>query len=93
MLTSKQVDKTREELQENFKRLGYDKDVILQDTGLSRRELDGVLEMSNPDPGNVWMLRDYLEDMLNKEGIALYPWTRLADHTANKWFIYDTPWR
>ncbi|HGC9639477.1 TPA: DUF2316 family protein [Streptococcus agalactiae] len=39
------------------------------------------------------MLRDYLEDMLKKEGKEVYPFSRLASHSANRWYLYETPWR
>ena len=49
--------------------------------------------MDNPEPGYVWMVRDYLEDKLKEQGTEVYPFSRLADHSANRWFPYDTPWR
>lgn len=39
------------------------------------------------------MLRDYLEDMLKKEGKEVYPFSRSASHSANRWYLYETPWR
>lgn len=39
------------------------------------------------------MLRDYLEDMLKKEDKEVYPFSRLASHSANRWYPYETPWR
>lgn len=93
MLTPIQTRNTRKELQENYRRLAYSEERVCAETGLDREELHRVLEMNRPNPGNVWKLRDYLEDMLKVEGKALYPWTRLADHGANHWYSYDTPWR
>lgn len=93
MLTPMQTRNTRKELQENYRRLGYSEERVCEDTGLDWDELHRVLEMNSPNPGNVWKLRDYLEDMLKEEGKELYPWSRLADHGANHWYPYDTPWR
>lgn len=93
MLTRQETINTAKELQENYKRLAYPKERVLADTQLSARELEAILTMSGANPGHVWMFRDYLEDMLAKEGIPLYPFSRLADHSANRWFSYDTPWR
>lgn len=39
------------------------------------------------------MMRDYLEDKLKEKGIPMMPWSRLADHSANHWYSYNTPWR
>ena len=93
MLTPIQTINTRKELQENYRRLGYSESRVCEETELDREELHRVLEMKGPYPGNVWKLRDYLEDMLNKEGKEIYPWTRLSNHGANHWYSYDTPWR
>ena len=49
--------------------------------------------MSHANPGYVWMVRDYLEDKLKEKGIPMMPFSRLADHSANHWYAYDTPWR
>ncbi|MGX7112831.1 DUF2316 family protein [Gemella cuniculi] len=93
MLTPIQTIKTRKELKENYKRLGEAEEVVLKDLQISKDELHAVLNMEQPYPGNVWMVRDYLEDKLKEKGIEMMPFTRLADHSANKWFAYDTPWR
>ena len=93
MLTPIQTMNTRKELQENYKRLGYPDEQVCKEAELSLDELQRTLEMKNPYPGNVWKLRDYLEDMLKKEGKDIFPWSRLANHGANLWYPYDTPWR
>lgn len=93
MLTPAQTINTRNELQENYRRLGEDEDAVLKDLQISRDELHAVLNMTNPYPGDVWMVRDYLEDKLREKGIAMMPFTRLADHSANHWYPYETPWR
>lgn len=93
MLTPREKANTAKELQENYRRLPFDRERVLRDLDMSEAELECVLSMRNPDPSNVWMVRDYLEDMLEQEGIEMYPFSRLADHAANKWFHYETPWR
>ncbi|MBM7635486.1 DUF2316 family protein [Streptococcus saliviloxodontae] len=94
MLTKQETINTAKELQENFKRLAYPIEQIAEDTHMTTQEIENILVMSyQAAPGQVWCLRDYLEDMLEKEGIPLYPFSRLADHSANRWFSYDTPWR
>lgn len=93
MLTAEKKMGTAKELQENYRRLNMDKDIILSDLKISESDLKRVLTMDRPDPSYVWMVRDYLEDKLIAKGIEVYPFSRLAYHSANKWFYYDTPWR
>lgn len=93
MLTPTETRNTAKELQENFKRLHADMKTVLADLRISEEELKRVLTMNHPNPSYVWMVRDYLEDKLNERGIAMYPFSRLADHRANRWYSYETPWR
>lgn len=93
MLTPTEIKNTRKELQENYRRLGYDLAKVSRETELSESAVQAVLEMADPNPGDVWQVRDYLEDMLIQAGKEVYPWSRLADHSANRWFAYRTPWR
>lgn len=93
MLTRQEVIHTAQELQENYRRLAYPEERVLADTKLSSRQLQRVLQVNGADPGHVWMVRDYLEEMLQKEGKEVYPFSRLADHSANRWFSYEKPWK
>ena len=93
MLTRQETINTAHQLQENFKRLNSDLPTILNDLQISEDELNRILTMNNPNPGDVWMMRDYLEDKLREQGTEIYPFSRLADHSANMWYPYDTPWR
>lgn len=93
MLTPLQTINTRKELRENYRRLGEPEEKVLEDLEISSDELHAILDMSDPYPGNVWMLRDYLEDKLKEKGSPMMPFTRLADHSANHWYPYNTPWR
>ncbi len=93
MLTPAETRNTAKELQENFKRLNADKKTVLADLCISEEELKRVLTMNHPNPSYVWMVRDYLEDKLKERGINMYPFSRLADHRANRWYPYETPWR
>ena len=93
MLTPIEMRNTAKELQENFKRLNEDLETVLSDLKISKVKLEKVLTMNHPDPSDVWMVRDYLEDKLRERGIEMYPFSRLADHKANRWYSYETPWR
>lgn len=93
MLTREETKNTAKELQENYRRLNLDINDVLSDLQISEEELQRVLTMDHPNPSNVWMVRDYLEDMLKERNIPMYPFSRLANHSANLWYPYDTPWR
>lgn len=93
MLTPVQTLNTRKELQENYRRLAMEEADVLRDLRISSSDLQAVLHMKNANPCQVWMVRDYLEDKLGEKGIEMYPFSRLGDHSANRWFSYETPWR
>lgn len=48
--------------------------------------------MKNANPSDVWKLRDYLLDKLKAEGKTAYPFSALADPSANKWFKNQKTW-
>ncbi|CZT38611.1 DUF2316 family protein [Streptococcus agalactiae] len=93
MLTIQEIKDTTFELQENFRRLNYPIKQVAKDLQLNISEVESLLSLDVTYPGDVWMLRDYLEDMLKKEGKEVYPFSRLASHSANRWYPYETPWR
>ncbi|AFV71873.1 TPA: DUF2316 family protein [Streptococcus agalactiae] len=93
MLTIQEMKDTTFELQENFRRLNYPIKQVAKDLQLNISEVESLLSLDVTYPGDVWMLRDYLEDMLKKEGKEVYPFSRLASHSANRWYPYETPWR
>ncbi|HGD6693029.1 DUF2316 family protein [Streptococcus agalactiae] len=93
MLTIQEIKDTTFELQENFRRLNYPIKQVAKDLQLNISEVESLLSLDVTYPGDVYMLRDYLEDMLKKEGKEVYPFSRLASHSANRWYPYETPWR
>ncbi|HEM9215821.1 hypothetical protein WA24_04380 [Streptococcus agalactiae] len=93
MLTIQEMKDTTFELQENFRRLNYPIKQVAKDLQLNISEVESLLNLDVTYPGDVCMLRDYLEDMLKKEGKEVYPFSRLASHSANRWYPYETPWR
>ena len=86
MLTIQEMKDTTFELQENFRRLNYPIKQVAKDLQLNISEVESLLSLDVTYPGDVWMLRDYLEDMLKKEGKEVYPFSRLASHSANRWY-------
>lgn len=84
MLTIQEIKDTTFELQENFRRLNYPIKQVAKDLQLNISEVESLLSLDVTYPGDVWMLRDYLEDMLKKEGKEVYTFSRLASHSANR---------
>ncbi len=80
------------ELQENYKILGYSIEKILHDLCFAEEQLQRTLRVKNANPSDVWKLRDYLLDKLKAEGKTAYPFSALADPSANKWFTYQKTW-
>ena len=93
MLSKREMRNTARELQENYRRLNYSEEQVLADLALELEDLERVLSMRHPRPGHVWMLREYLEEMLLKEGQEVFPFTVLADPSVNRWYDYERPWR
>lgn len=94
MLTPQETRDESRILTEDYRRLNPDRAQVLADTQLTNEELDRVLMMDNPDPSDVWMVRDYLVEKLEeagKEPVPMIP--KMADHTRNHWFEYRRPWR
>mgnify|MGYP002310294843 CR=1 FL=1 len=48
-----------------------------------------MLSMKNANPSDVWKFRDY---KLKAEGKTAYPFSALADPSANKWFTNQKTW-
>lgn len=93
MLNRQETLDTAKELLENYNRLGYLSEKVASDLHLNEKQVKDVLTMNHSNLGHVWMMRDYLEEMLIKEGKEVYPFSRLADHSANKWFSYEKTWK
>ena len=48
--------------------------------------------MKNANPSDVWKFRDYKLDKLKAERKTAYPFSALADPSANKWFKNQKTW-
>lgn len=89
-LNVKQKKATAEELNENYKRLGYSEEKILSDLKFSEEELHNALNVTENTNGyNVWKLRDYLVEKLKKERKEVYPSSILK---MNIYFPYKKTW-
>lgn len=91
-LSIMQKKATAKELQENYKILGYSIGKILHDLCFTEEQFQRTLRVKNANPSDVWKLRDYLLDKLKAEEKTAYPFSALADPSANKWFTYQKTW-
>ena len=91
-LSIKQKKDTAKELQENYEILGYSTEKVLHDLCFTEEQLQRTLWMKNVNPSDVWNLRDYLLDKLKSERKTAYPFSALADPSANKWFTNQKTW-
>lgn len=93
MLTPAQKLATARELQENYNRLGYSEQRVLADLRFSPERLHAALHMSGHSNGSdTWKLRDYLVEMLAREGIPAAPFSTLSDPSVNRWYTYERTW-
>lgn len=94
MLTAAQKAATAKELQENYRRLGYDEARVLSDLRFTPERLHAALFMTRDSNGSdTWKLRDYLLEMLDREGKRAYPFSVMADPSVNRWFTYERTWQ
>ena len=93
MLTHAQTRATRDELLANLDLSGLDRESLGAAVGFDPERLDRTLQMRKADPSDVWLLRDFLDQVIRDRGRTPRPWTVLINHDiARQWFtIYPTP--
>lgn len=90
-LSQKEIEITARELQKNFELLGYTKARVAKDLNIEIDYLDKLLVIDkHVNPANVWMLRDYLEEKLIRNGQEPFPFTVLK---TNVYYPYKKPWK
>lgn len=92
MLTSQEIKQTSKELKEHYALLNADEEKILKDLIFTKEQLESVLQMKNPNPEDVWKLRDYLEDRLRQKDLYISEFTVLRPG-RNHWYFYDKTWK
>ncbi len=85
-LNRAQLKQTSIELNENLRVSGLTPEAVRADLGLSARELDAVLHMTDENPTAVWRVRDYLEKKILEQDKEPYPYSSLI---TNIWYRYD----
>ncbi len=90
MLTAKEKEITRRELRENFDSLGYKEEKVMEDLDFSRDQLEDAINLCKArvaTPVDVWKLRDYLQENIEREGKKYYGFTVLKT-CQNRWYSY-----
>ncbi|MBU5360172.1 DUF2316 family protein [Enterococcus raffinosus] len=86
-LTPQQVHNTKKELQENFERTGLAIDQIAADLQTTTDVIKDTLALEVNQIEDPWVLKNYLEDMLEQQGIASVPFTALVGDYHRYWFL------
>lgn len=95
-LTSRQQRQTASELRTHLDAIGLSEEVVSSDLGFTSERLVRTLSVTNSgDPGDVWLLRDYLVQAAADKGVVVAPFTILTDASrrqAAAWFnLRSTP--
>lgn len=77
-LTAQQILDTKKEFQENFERTGLTLEQIAEDLHTSPAIIADTLVLNVSRIEDPWVLKNYLEDVLDKKGIASIPFSALV---------------
>ncbi|MDO4288426.1 MAG: DUF2316 family protein [Eubacterium sp.] len=94
MLNEKEKAATARELQINYAQLESSEAKVLKDLAFSKAVLEDALNVCRQGiaaPGDVWKLRDYLEEKLRLQNKPLCPFSVLKPG-RNHWFSYEKTW-
>lgn len=86
-LTAQQTLDTKKEFQENFKRTGLTLEQIAEDLHTSPASIADTLVLNVSRIEDPWVLKNYLEDVLDKKGIASIPFSALVGDYHRYWFL------
>lgn len=88
-LSSQQRAITRTELQTNLELSGLSRTELEQKLGLDAHRVSDALQVADAEPADVWLLRDYLERVIQARGGIPHPYSYLTAEmraAAERWF-------
>jgi hypothetical protein len=89
-LNRRQTQQTRDELAANLILSGLAPDTVGHSLGFTPERLDHTVRVTrDADASDVWLLRDFLDQVIRDRGLTPRPWTVLIDgghDTARRWF-------
>ena len=94
MLTAQEKTRTQKELIENYNLLHANEQQVISDLCFTKAQLDDALHVCRKgiaSPSDLWKLRDYLEEQINKQGSHCHPFTVLRPEYSKK-FAYQRTW-
>ncbi len=94
MLNNAEIGQTSNELRTNLASSGLTEDQVATDLGFTAAGLQSVLAVDRADPADVWFLRDYLQQAMEKSGAQLTPYTVLTTRSRRQaagWFPLRNP--
>lgn len=86
-LNQQQTINTKNEFQENFERSGLSLEQIAADLNTTPDVIADTLALNVSRIEDPWVLKNYLEDALQQQGIAGIPFTALVGDYHRHWFL------
>lgn len=86
-LNPQQMINTKKEFQDNFERTGLSLEQIAADLHTTPNVIDNTLNLEVNQIEDPWVLKNYLEDVLEQHGIDSVPFTALVGDYHRYWFL------
>ncbi|MFV0557309.1 MAG: DUF2316 family protein [Enterococcus sp.] len=86
-LTAQQMRNTRNELQENFARTGLTIEQLATALDTTTTVITDTLALDVTHIEDPWILKNYLEDTLHKQGKTAITFTALVGDYHQHWFL------
>lgn len=86
-LTEKQIENTKHELNENFKKSGLTIEKIAGDLNTTPEYVEQLFDLNPNRLEDPWILKNYLIKVLSEKSIEITPFTALAGDCERHWFL------
>lgn len=86
-LNPQQMINTKKEFQDNFERTGLSLEQIAADLHTTPNVIDNTLNLEANQIEDPWVLKNYLEDVLEQQGTNSVPFTALVGDYHSYWFL------
>lgn len=86
-LTPQEMQRTKEEFKENVERTGLSLGQIAADLTTTPQTIENILTLDVNHIEDPWILKNYLEETLKKQGKAAVPFTALTGDHHGYWFL------
>lgn len=86
-LTIEQEENTKYELKENFKKSSLSIEKIAHDLKTTTKYIEELMNLNPNRLEDVWILRNYLINILHEKSLEVIPFTALIGNSENYWFL------